>query len=275
MKATSATGAHSPAAGDPFADYYARESLSAATAARFRSTQSAVLRLRRRLQLNCERLDVADIGCGAAMQCILWASTGHKASGIDVNEPLIEIGRKRVAEAQLDVKLEVGTATQLPWDSQSMDVCLMPELLEHVPDWRLCLSEAVRILRPNGVLYLSTTNRLCPVQSEFDLPLYSWYPGPLKRRCERLAVTTHPQWVNHAKFPAVNWFDYYSLRREPELQHLKCFDRFDVTALADHGALAQSVLRVLTASAPLRVLAHMATPYTAIFAVKRGDAGEV
>jgi SAM-dependent methyltransferase len=144
----------------------------------------------------------------------------------------------------------------------------MPEVLEHVADWRSCLSEAVRVLRPGGLLYLSTTNRLCPVQQEFDLPLYSWYPGPLKRRYERLSVTTRPELVNHAKYPAVNWFDFYSLSRASELQGLVCLDRFDVAALGAHSGLGKFVLTAVTRAMPLRLLAHLATPYTTIFAVR-------
>jgi SAM-dependent methyltransferase len=253
---------------DPFADYYSRESLSPGTLERFQATLEAILRLRRTLGLSTERLDVADIGCGAATQCMMWAKLGHRVHGIDVNEPLVTLGQHRVAEAKLDIELEVGTATRLSWASGSMDVCLLPELLEHVADWRSVLAEAARILRPNGLLYISTTNRLCPFQSEFDLPLYSWYPGPLKRYCERLATTTHPKWVNHAQYPAVNWFDYYSLRGAKELEGFRCLDRFDATDPATKGTLGKIALRLVTSSSPLRFLAHVATSYTMIFAVR-------
>ena len=83
---------------------------------------------------------------------------------------------------------------------------MLPELLEHVADWQSVISEADRVLKPDGVLYLSTTNVLCPKQMEFELPLYSWYPGFVKRKVERLSVTSHPHLANHAKYPAVNWF---------------------------------------------------------------------
>jgi 2-polyprenyl-6-hydroxyphenyl methylase/3-demethylubiquinone-9 3-methyltransferase len=151
-----------------------------------------------------------------------------------------------------------------------MDVCLLPEVLEHVQDWRSCLAEAVRVLKPDGLLYLSTTNRLCPIQQEFDLPLFSWYPGWLKRRYMRLACTTRPELVNYAEFPAVHWFDFYSLRRTSELRDLRCLDRFDVAALAEHGGVTRILLRAIMCVGPLRWLAHTATPYTSIFAVGRG-----
>ena len=75
-----------------------------------------------------------------------------------------------------------------------------------------CVREAARVLKRGGVLYLSTTNVLCPVQEEFELPLYSGTRRPFKRRYQRLALTTRPELVNHARYPAVHWFSYYGLR---------------------------------------------------------------
>jgi 2-polyprenyl-6-hydroxyphenyl methylase/3-demethylubiquinone-9 3-methyltransferase len=257
---------------DPFTEYYERESLSPITVERFRSTQNAILRVRRAFGLPCEGLDVADIGCGAGTQSMIWAHAGHRVRGVDINEKLVEIGKRRAAEAKVELALEAASAVKLPWPSACVDVCLLPEVLEHVADWQSCLSEAVRILKPDGLLYLSTTNRLCPMQQEFELPFYSWYPGWLKRRYERLSVTTRPELVNHAQYPAVNWFDYFSLRRAPGLARMQCLDRFDVAALASHGALGGLVLRMVTAIRPLRWVAHVATPYTAIFAINRSAA---
>jgi 2-polyprenyl-6-hydroxyphenyl methylase/3-demethylubiquinone-9 3-methyltransferase len=252
---------------DPFAEYYAEESLSASTIARFSSTKDAVLRVLRRAGLLSRELQVADIGCGAGTQSMLWARDGHHVSGIDINDTLVGFARKRAAEAGLEICFECASAVKIPWTSGSMDVCLLPELLEHVAEWEACLAEAVRVLKPHGLLYLSTTNRLCPVQQEFDLQFYSWYPGWLKRRYEKLSVTTRPELVNHAKFPAVNWFDFYSLRRSPQLRGFRCLDRFDVAALAEHGAPARVILALIRGVAPLRWLGHVATPYTAVFAV--------
>jgi ubiquinone/menaquinone biosynthesis C-methylase UbiE len=259
---------------DNFVAYYAEQSLSAATIARFHAIKDAVMRVRRRHRLLCERLRVADIGCGAATQCIIWARDGHVPSGVDINAQLVELGRERAHQAGFDLDLQVGSAVSLPWPSASFDVCLLPELLEHVEDWHACLAEAVRIVKPDGVLFLSTTNRLCPVQQEYDLPLYSWYPGWLKRRYEALARTTRPELVSHAAFPAVHWFDFYSLRSSEELDGFQCLDRFDVSALAEHGPLGRSVLAVVRGVSVLRYLAHMGTPYTQILAVRRSAGSE-
>ena len=251
---------------DAFYRYYADESLKAATLERFAAIQAAVLRAARYFGLQQGPWQVADIGCGAATQCALWAHAGHHVFGVDINEPLINLGRERAAAAGLKIDLRSGTATELPWSSESMDVCLCPELLEHVADWQAVIREAVRVLKPGGVLYLSTTNKLCPQQEEFDLPGYSWYPAYLKRRYERLSVTTRPELVSHAKYPAVHWFSYFGLRKHLAAMGMRCLDRFDVAALEDHGASGRLVLSAIRSVPPLRWAGHVMTPYTMVFA---------
>lgn len=257
---------------DPnFLAYYEKESLSRATIERFTIVRDKALALLRQEMPEKTRLDVADIGCGAGTQSILWAELGHRVRGLDVNGPLVEVGRRRAAERGLDgIRFDVGTATALPYDSASMDVCLLPELLEHVADWRACLNEAARVLRPGGLLYLSTTNKLCPIQQEFELPMYSWYPGFLKRRYERLSVTTRPEIANYAKYPAVNWFTFYGLRSFLAPLGFVCFDRFDMIETRGMGLAAKAIVGAFRHLPPLRLLGHVLTEGTTIFALKRG-----
>jgi 2-polyprenyl-6-hydroxyphenyl methylase/3-demethylubiquinone-9 3-methyltransferase len=182
----------SPNADERFVGYYAEQSTSEQTRQRFESVQRVILKLRSELGLAETMLDIVDLGCGAGTQALAWARNGHRVRGVDISAPLIEIARKRAAEASLPVSFHVGSATALPFADGSSDVVLASELLEHLTDWEACLNEAVRVLRPGGVIYFSTTNRLCPMQQEFTLPLYSWYPSRIKRHFETLAVTTRP-----------------------------------------------------------------------------------
>jgi 2-polyprenyl-6-hydroxyphenyl methylase/3-demethylubiquinone-9 3-methyltransferase len=179
------------------------------------------------------------------------------------------IARERARQAGLEIDLVAGSATSLPWPDASFDIVAMPELLEHIAEWRSCLKEAARILAPGGILYISTTNRLCPVQQEYSLPLYSWYPGWLKRRCEALAVTTRRDWVNHATYPAVNWFDPYSLRAEFRSLSMAPWDRFDMLADYSDSPAKRRVGRLVRAVPPLRFLGHILSSGTALAGRKR------
>lgn len=251
-----------------FYDYYAEESQSHETLQRFRSIRDSVLRIVEQNKSETKSLDVVDIGCGAGTQCMTWAELGYRVHGLDVNRPLLDLARKRADDAGYRIDYRTGSAMELPWADGSMDVCLAIELLEHVAEWRACLNEFIRILRPGGVLVVTTTNRLCPVQQEFTLPLYSWYPGPVKRHFERLAKTTRPALANFATYPAVNWFSFYSLRDVLAPSGFQCFDRFDIMDLSKKSPLAKYVVSSLRVPF-LKWLAHVATPGTIIIAKKR------
>jgi 2-polyprenyl-3-methyl-5-hydroxy-6-metoxy-1,4-benzoquinol methylase len=251
-----------------FLAYYANKSLDQETRDRF----LGVLELAQRL-LGPERggaaLDMLDVGCGPGTQALLWAGQGHRVHGLDVNQDFLDLGRQRASAEGLDIDFRLGSATELPWDDASMDVVLLPELLEHVADWQGCLNEAIRVLKPGGLLYFSTTNTLCPKQEEFTLPLYSWYPAALKRHYEKLAVTTRPEIANYAKYPAVNWFTPYGLGRYLRRRGLsRTYDRLDCMDLAGRSAPVALVIRLLRALPPLRFAFHCLTPYTLMVGIK-------
>src|SRR5215471_13534690 len=144
-----------------FTEYYAHASQSAVTLHRIRSIRDYTLRVASAHGLK-PVLDVADIGCGAGTQSFLWAELGHNVHGLDVNQRLLELAHRRAQEQGRLIDFQLGSATRLPWANESMDVCLLLELLEHVTDWERCLSECARIIRRGGMLVLTTSNRLCP-----------------------------------------------------------------------------------------------------------------
>lgn len=251
-----------------FFEYYAHASQSQATLDRFISIRNAILRVIKGTPLALHPLEVADIGCGAGTQCMLWGEMGHHVHGLDLNEPLLQLARERAASSGHTVDFRTGSATELPWPNQSIDVCLMQELLEHVSEWQQCLNECVRVLKQGGILFLTTSNKLCPAQSEFNLPLYSWYPAKLKRYFEKLATTTKPQLANFAKYPAVNWFSFYSLRTFLADRGMRCMDRFDLMDLESKRPKVRFVVKCIRHAPLLRWFAHVGTEGTIVLGIK-------
>ncbi len=250
-----------------FYDYYAEESISEKALERFRRTRDGILRVLD-IGLRSRTLQVADIGCGAGTQSMVWAESGHDVHGHDVNERLVGLGRERAADAGHKIDFRVGSATELPWASASMDVCIGLELLEHVANWRACMEEFTRVLRPGGALFLTTTNKLCPIQAEFNLPFYSWYPAFVKHYFERLAITTRPAVANFARYPAVNWFTFHQLECLLAQRGFRSLDRFDLIDTSDKGTLAKLIVSAIRAAPILRWLGQLGTPGTIILATK-------
>lgn len=253
---------------DKFTEYYSQRNGREEMVRRFRNLRDTLLAVIGRERAK-QGLDVVDIGCNAGANCFVWAELGHRVAGLDINEPLLTIARQRAAEANYQIDFRLGSAAALPWPDASFDVCVVPELLEHVVEWQRCLDEFCRVLRPGGIVYVSTTNWLCPIQEEFQLPLYSWYPSPLKHHYERLAVTTRPELANYAKFPAVNWFSFFGLRTALAKRGLRSIDRFDAASMRDDLSSRKRVmLAILRAIPPIRLLGHIASRGTRVIGIK-------
>ena len=254
---------------NPFVEYYKEQSEAPATSEHFLRLRRLLLKVFGRAEDGVRPLRVADIGCGAGTFSRIWADAGCAVSGVDVNPQLIEIARARGEAEGCAIDFKVGSAVALPWPASQFDIDVLPALLEHVHEWHECLSEAARVLRPGGILFVSTTNRLCPRQQEFTLPLYSWYPRWFKRRCLRLSTTTRREWVNYATYPAEHWFDPYWLGSVFRQLGLMPLDRFDLLAGFADDRAKRLVGRVAQVLPPLRFLGHVLSPSTTLVGRKR------
>jgi demethylmenaquinone methyltransferase/2-methoxy-6-polyprenyl-1,4-benzoquinol methylase len=98
---------------------------------------------------------ILDVATGTAGVAIALArGTGAQVTGIDITEPMLERGRKRVESAGLGdrIKLEVGRAEDLSAGSGSFDAVSFTYLLRYVEDPAATLAELARVLRPGGVM---------------------------------------------------------------------------------------------------------------------------
>ncbi|MCO5971262.1 methyltransferase domain-containing protein [Actinoallomurus soli] len=104
--------------------------------------------------------EVLDIGCSQGIASILCARRGLTVLGVDIQADRIEYANKeRDAEPEdvrgrLEFRLADASALDLP--DASFDTVIMGEIVEHIPDASPFLKEAARVLRPDGVLALTT-----------------------------------------------------------------------------------------------------------------------
>jgi ubiquinone/menaquinone biosynthesis C-methylase UbiE len=99
-------------------------------------------------------IDVLDVGCGTGFLALQFANLGHRASGADFAETMIERARAKAAEQQLDVQFDVADAENLPHADGSFDLVIERHVAWTLPDPSGAFIEWRRVLRPGGRLIL-------------------------------------------------------------------------------------------------------------------------
>lgn len=98
---------------------------------------------------------ILDVATGTAGVAIALAhATRADVIGVDLSEPMLEVGRERVYKAGLDqrIRLEHARAEELPFGDASFDAVSFTYLLRYVADPAATLVELARVLRPSGVM---------------------------------------------------------------------------------------------------------------------------
>lgn len=221
-----------------------------------------------------EQPRLLDLGCGLGVHAEFWHARGFRVTGLDHDADLIAHARKRAEERRLAIRYEEGRADRLPFADGSFDIIYANSILEHVENWARCLEEWIRVLAPGGLLWIETTNGLCPRQAEFRwLPLYSWWPPALKRLAVRLALGPLPALANHSAWPALHWFSYFQLKRFLEPRGLSVRDRFDCMDIATVGWAKRLLRRMALSGESGRRVCYLFVSPLVVLATKTGAAG--
>jgi len=172
---------------------------------------------------------VLDIACGMGYDSLAWAREGKKPVGIDWNSGLLENASCLAAQEGLEVDFLVADATQLPFPDGSFDICFSENLFEHVPEWERIVSEACRVLKDDGVFFVRTSNRHCPINHEINhMHFYPWLPASLQRPILGWVQRNRPAWINYSSFPAVNWFTHRGLAKTFRAYGFSTYETFDL-----------------------------------------------
>lgn len=103
--------------------------------------------------------DVLDLGCGGGLVSAPLARMGAKLTAIDASADSIGAARAHAEGAGLDIDFRWTTAEALVETGASYDLVAALEIIEHVADVGLFLQAATALLKPGGLLVLSTINR--------------------------------------------------------------------------------------------------------------------
>ncbi len=109
-----------------------------------------------RLAHRCAARDVLEAGCGEGYGAALVAKVARHVVALDYDAATVAHVRARYPE----VEVRHANLTELPLPDGSVDVVINFQVIEHLWDQPGFLRECARVLRPSGLLMISTPNRI-------------------------------------------------------------------------------------------------------------------
>jgi 2-polyprenyl-6-hydroxyphenyl methylase/3-demethylubiquinone-9 3-methyltransferase len=103
-------------------------------------------------------LSILDIGCGGGLLAEPLARAGAKVTGLDATPASIAAARRHAKACGLAIDYRVSTIERFS-SPQPFDMVIASEVLEHVADADAFLRQAARLVRPGGVMVVTTLNR--------------------------------------------------------------------------------------------------------------------
>jgi SAM-dependent methyltransferase len=109
-----------------------------------------------RLMERCAGRDVLEAGSGEGYGADLIANVARRVIGLDYDDSAV--AHVRACYPRVDMRQ--GNLAELPLDDGSVDVVVNFQVIEHLWDQGQFVDECARVLRPSGVLLMSTPNRI-------------------------------------------------------------------------------------------------------------------
>ncbi len=121
-----------------------------------------------KLKIDSNDKILLDVGAGASPYYEIFKDTVESYIVVDMETAL---PKKEVR----DIVQKVGIAESLPIESESIDIVLSNQVLEHVLDERKAVQESFRVLKSGG-LFIGSVPHISPIHLEpFDFRRFTYY----------------------------------------------------------------------------------------------------
>ncbi len=102
------------------------------------------------------KIRILDVGCGGGLVSVPLSRLGADVTGLDASPENINAAKNYAEEKNLSIDYICGTAEE---HKSQYDVVLCLEIIEHVIDPASFIESVSKLLKPGGMLILSTINR--------------------------------------------------------------------------------------------------------------------
>jgi SAM-dependent methyltransferase len=190
--------------------------------------------------------EVLDAGCGTGYGTgILQAAGAASVIGVDVSVEAVEMTARRLGNPAAVVRSDLR---ELPFDDDSFDLVVCWETIEHLEEGQRAVGEFRRVLRPGGLLLISSPNPdVYPSGNEHHVHEY---------RPSELAAMVGERFANVASYRQHPWVASVI---EPAGGQPASVDRREVRAVESVGPGKETYALLAASDAPLSELPPLVT----------------
>lgn len=130
-------------------------------------------------EIPLSKLNLIDIGCGGGLVCVPMSKLGVNVTGLDINESNIIAASEYAKHTDFKINYIKQTIEEHRISQNKYDIILCLEVIEHVANPNIFVKNLVKLLKPGGMIIISTINRtiksylLAIVMAEYVL---RWIP---------------------------------------------------------------------------------------------------
>ena len=106
-----------------------------------------------------EGMNILDIGCGGGLICEPLTRLGAQMTGVDATQKNIGVASHHAEIMGLEIDYRNTTAEDMAEAGEQFDAIINMEVIEHVADINIYLTSCRKLLKPGGIMLVSTLNR--------------------------------------------------------------------------------------------------------------------